>query len=670
MSFDDTYSIVYTNMSIRILSEFRRVPMQISSNIQINQQTPGTGRPDQQGGVFQNMRPGQKITVEVVGSESGSLTLKTEDGQLVKADFPGATVMLPGDKLELTMLGKGSNNVHFQLSMVNGQSVQISVSEMEAKMADIGVEPSEMNVKSAEFLAERGVQPTPERIAIMVKVATYFPELPAAAALFMAANNIPVTKNNVSALLEWLQGGDLLGDEAQQLTEAVTQMITGRQDQGAENAQQAHAPLEQNTATSLQQGPQLSPQAAEVMKESFVSHVIRNPEFPASTISLSSLTEFAQGIANMGDGDAQAAIKDFLAGYPSLDGQQRAELTELLTSAYNMAKSTAEAQQQTTQGSIQQPAQGGQESAGQQQAAGDVNQNADKNLNAPAEPNGTVLPGTEQVVDGGGKTPIQEAGQRQAQTTQVVNTTADGNDQAQQSGIRQAADGNHAQQQPMTSDGEPVQPNQGNTPVEEMKQVIQQLQRFVVSMKNDAAADAENLQESVKNQQNIAENIKSTLSHVAGETSNVAQKAADISSRVQLGNNIENFYYCQIPFQVGQDRNTAELYVFERKRKSDEGDRTNTTILIALETQRMGRVETVIKAEQDNLNIEFRVENDPVQKYLQTETDELNKLLSGSNFNVTEISVVRMDVPATPLNVDQVLGEKEEFELKTIDISI
>jgi hypothetical protein len=158
---------------------------------------------------------------------------------------------------------------------------------------------------------------------------------------------------------------------------------------------------------------------------------------------------------------------------------------------------------------------------------------------------------------------------------------------------------------------------------------------------------------------------------MAGDTSNVAQKAADMSSRIQMGNNLENFYYCQIPFEINRQQNTAELYVFERKKgSSGEGERVNSTILIALETQNMGRVETVMRAESDVISIEFRVESKPVQGYLQKEAEELEELLWAIDFDVKEVRVVMMETPATPLNVDQVLGEKEIFNLQTVDISI
>ncbi|HBU13050.1 MAG TPA: hypothetical protein DEB31_10135, partial [Clostridiales bacterium] len=215
------------------------------------------------------------------------------------------------------------------------------------------------------------------------------------------------------------------------------------------------------------------------------------------------------------------------------------------------------------------------------------------------------------------------------------------------------------------------QAQDGSAAVKEMQQALHELNKFLVPMKQDVSADAEALQSSLKNQHTAMESVHSSLARAAGEQNQATQRAANLSSRIQMGNNLENFYYCQIPFEIAQRQQTAELYVFERKRKAGEdGERTNTTILIALETQHMGRVESVMRAEQDELSIEFRVENDAVLKYLHDAGGELRKELQNSDFAVREIKVTRIEVPATPLNADQLVGEKEQFMLQAIDISV
>lgn len=600
---------------------------------------------NQQNGMLQSMRPGQSVTVEVVSSEPGMLTVKTPDGQTLSAEFPGATVMAKGDQLELTLLGNPQGeHPQFKLSAVNNQNVNITTSVMESKMIDLGVEPSLINVKAAEFLAERGVQPTPERLATLAKIATYFPELPASTALFTAANNIQPTRSNISALADWLAGDDLLGTEAQSLEQDVKDIL---KEASASIKESVNTPSQ--TSIIADNGELRSVnaqiQTPQAFTQNFVGEVIKNPEFPTQTISIPALAEFAEGLINMSQEEAQSVIKEFLNNYPSLSGEEKAALSDILNNAYNQSAQNI-AQEQSAQNIAQ-------ESEPQNPVNNLIQQYTqanNTNNTASAQPQQNVQNNLQQT----------ETPQSQSQLTAKA--------AGEQLG---AAAENHEINQLNNQAVQHSQIPQSETEIKaEAQKVLGQIEKLVVSMKNDNASDAAALKESVKTQQRTADSIKEGITRIAGENSAPAQKAGDMATRIQLGNQIDNFYYCQVPFKMGENQNTAELYVFNRKKGDASSDRINTTILIALETQRMGRVETVLRAEDSSLNLEFRVETDKIQKYLEKETAQLKEQLEENSFNVVGIKVVRIDVPATPLNVDQVVGEKEEFELKTIDISV
>lgn len=641
---------------------------------------------NQQNGLLQSMHPGQSVTVEVISAEPGMLTVKTPDGQTLSAEFPGATVMAKGDQLELTLLSSSQgDHPQFKLSAVNNQNVNITTSVMESKMIDLGVEPSEINVKAAEFLAERGVQPTPERLATLAKIATYFPELPASTALFAATNNIAPTRSNISALAEWLAGDDLLGNDVQSLTQEVKDILkevsmTVKESVNTpvQNPEMPHTVAERTVDAQIQ-----TPQA---FAQNFVGEVIKNPEFPAHTISLPALTEFAEGLANLPQEEAQAAINEFLNNYPSLTGEEKAVLSDILNNVYSQTTQNISPEvelqasvnnlvilpdnqpnnAESTQPNNATMAQPNNAALAQPNDADSIHPDnpvtaQPKNI-ASAQPNRAELAQPQQNLQNGS---VQQA--ETLQNSDQTQPTAAGEQigaAVENPDIKQ--ENNPIPQQSMQS----ADPQSKVEIKAEAQKILGQIEKLVVSMKNDNAADAAALKESVKTQQRTADSIKEGMTRIAGENSVPTQKAGDMATRIQLGNQIDNFYYCQVPFKMGENQNTAELYVFNRKKGDASSDRINTTILIALETQRMGRVETVLRAEDNSLNLEFRVETDKIQRYLEKETAQLKEQLEESSFNVVGIKVVRIDVPVTPLNVDQLVGEKEEFELKTIDISV
>ncbi len=622
---------------------------------------------------FQTMREGQTIKAEVVEAQGSSLTLKMPDGTTVKADFPGAQVMLAGDKLELMMTSKSDGSVHLRLTSVNGQPVHLGTGDLQVRLMDMGIQPSEVNTKAAQFLVDRNIQPSPERVALLVKIAMSYPELPASAALFMAANDVPVTQENVNLIMQWIQGKGDLGADTQQLMNELMQLLDQAEPQAqaavggqaeikagaqeakaadsaaplpagmeaeegeqaqqtaprAENMSEAEAKfmaalenVAQQSATGAMANATAAPQAAQaaqtsnaaltqaqqaVFNETFMTVINGSaPDNPVKNLPQSAVADFMSTLQNMSEGEAKQAIEGFISKF-SLPPEKSAQATQTLLTAYQTARSAAGETAQATQ-----PQQ--------------------------------TLPG----------------GEGQAQ--QGANAQQSTQPNTQTGNAQQSANGQNAANAQAA--------NLDSAAVREVQQVLQTLAKFTVSMRRDVPADAENLQNAVKSQQSAADSVQSSLSRLMGEASAPAQRAADISSRIQLGNNIDNFYYCQIPIEIDQKKNTAELYVFERKQKGGEESRTNTTILIALETENMGRVETVMRSELEHLAIEFRVENDAVLKYLQKSTAELTELLTEGDFAVREVKVVRMDKPATPLNVDQVLGREENFQLQAVDISV
>lgn len=204
----------------------------------------------------------------------------------------------------------------------------------------------------------------------------------------------------------------------------------------------------------------------------------------------------------------------------------------------------------------------------------------------------------------------------------------------------------------------------------EARQLLNLLEKFFAPIKRDVPADAKMIEETLKGQQNLADTVKTGVARLMGEQSSAALRTNDLSAQARLGNQMDNFYYCQIPFQVNEEKNTAELYVFERNRGRKDGEAENVTVLIALETQNIGRVESVMRAAGEKLSVEFRVETDRIADYLLAGKDEFSTAMEQGGFQIEEVRVRRMDEPVTPLNAMKVLDKAPEVNIRGIDIQI
>jgi len=569
---------------------------------------------------FAGIGKGEKVLVEVVEVKPGQVVLKAADGKLINADFKGTPVLMPGDTVELMMEGRGSGQVQMRMTAVNGQTVNLEAGEIQVKLMELGIEPSQANIRAAEFLMDRGMLPTAARITTLLNIAEQFPNVPSNVALFMVANKIPVNEQNVNILMQWFSDPQPLSDKAQQLVTILSNIAP-------ENIQQQSS----------------------FLQSFFESVGNAKTDIPQQFLQSEGVQQLAVSLSGASEGEARLAIAQFIA-QTDLNPQQRAEATQVLMNAFRAANSAQ------TAGTDGNSAQQNTVQAGPGQAPqGDIGQV--QNTQITGQQQGTLVQG-QQPAQGQPVTAQQAVQNPQAQTAEA------------QPVLQQAA------QVAATNVQAPPVAAQAATPqtaiAQEIQQIIQELTRFVVPMKRDVPADAESLHQALRNQQTLAEGVRNGLARIAGESTYLAQKAGDMTSQIRMGNQLDNFYYCQIPFTVAQQKNNAELYVFERKQNqgAEEGERTRTTVLIALETQYMGRVETVLRSEEERLSLEFRVETARVREYLENTVAELQSALNDQDFEVKEIRVVQMKEPTTPMNAMQMVAEQEFFSLQSVDISV
>ncbi|HBU12254.1 MAG TPA: hypothetical protein DEB31_05860, partial [Clostridiales bacterium] len=315
--------------------------MQISSVQAGQMQMQGAVKNDANSPFFA-MKAGDSIMVEVVEAQGGRITVQTEGGKLVTADFPGAPVMQPGDTLELMMTDKSQSQVNLRLVSVNGQNVHIEGSDLQIRLMDLGVGPSEVNTKAAQYLVDRNVQPTAERIGMLIKVAAQYPQLPSSLALFMVANNIPATQRNVDTLMQWLMSEETLGEQAQKLSAEVMQLLS---EQGAQpGVTDGMAVTAKPGQANIAQSPQ------DVFQNTFTEFVNQNmPKLPEGTLPEGTLPKLANMLQNRTEGQARMTIANIVSQLP-LSVDEKVALSQTLFAAYKAANTEAAAMEGPVRG--------------------------------------------------------------------------------------------------------------------------------------------------------------------------------------------------------------------------------------------------------------------------------------------------------------------------------
>ncbi len=230
--------------------------------------------------------------------------------------------------------------------------------------------------------------------------------------------------------------------------------------------------------------------------------------------------------------------------------------------------------------------------------------------------------------------------------------------------------------QPQTPDAGTNSPkasvSPANTPPnpQTLQTLFQHLNNFFATVQPQFnTVTAESLQNTLRRQEKQAEDVETAVAGLVGEKHTLTRQASEIRSQIGLNAGLENFYYCQIPLQFREQKTTAELYVFERNRRTQEA-REDCTILIALDTQNMGRCETLLRADGRSLDIRLRLTSQTACRFAEENAQELRGSLEDAGFTLKNLSFEVLEKKTTPLNAQSVFAAISSFAPGGLDIQV
>jgi len=126
----------------------------------------------------------------------------------------------------------------------------------------------------------------------------------------------------------------------------------------------------------------------------------------------------------------------------------------------------------------------------------------------------------------------------------------------------------------------------------------------------------------------------------------------------------------QIPLSIFNKSTTGELYMLKRGSKSKKLDPSNVTVLISLDSNNIGRIDTLLSIDKKNISTNFRLENSDVFKVLKENHKMLYTSLIEKGFRLVDFTYRLMNEPISIINFES--EAKKEFikSPNNIDIMI
>jgi len=224
-----------------------------------------------------------------------------------------------------------------------------------------------------------------------------------------------------------------------------------------------------------------------------------------------------------------------------------------------------------------------------------------------------------------------------------------------------ASDADEPAQKPGTNEEAKTQRGEMARKALEMFVRLEDADRLAANIKKAV----EKLPEQLKELKLLTDKADNTIKEAVG------QKLDHIEKQMSLISEVKRFDCYQIPLQTSAQRQTtAELYVYRYRSGKKAVDPDNILILLGLDTQYMGRVETLVKTSGRNLSVEFNLEDMRLADEVMTEADGLKTAVRQSGYTLTGIGVKQLAARTSVLNTEERFEKEAGGSAGNLDVRI
>jgi len=584
-----------------------------------------------------SLKEGDKVSAEVLSSKRGVVMMKTDDGQAFRAKLDPNVEFFHGDKVLLEVAGKENGIVNLSIrreETAAGEASRDTAAETAGNttgsttgetteqlwlVRDFG---DKSLLPYASKLAMLNITVTEETALLMRELMTQHPGMTIDEAAFLASNKLTGDESLMNAALALLSGGEKTDE---MLVRLLAMLELPESSAGPSVAQRPVLDF-----------PHTSP---DMLPSPDFQLPIVNSQLAAPTAQAAPITDWITLFGENSAGIMEAALTGEPASAPVIQ-TSISQINSIMQSA------NVENLQEFSHNSV--IALENQDIILQNQTS-PVPPALETPLSAPDTPLHFVSPNsTEGVYTPLSTTPLPDTPHPTLHTPHSTETTA-----AMIAGILSEIPEFRSTPAPalerftnmllrVARDSESVAG--GDT--EKLADLLNKLFTRIEKSDRDPGARLKIAREEIFTRLTLVEEAISRSSPPAREE--MLENTRKLMDHVRLLNNIDQFAYLQLPVKIGEERKTAELYLF-RKKGGKRLDPENINILLALDLENMGRWEALINFRKKDVSVRMKVRGAEEKEHFSENTVLLHELLAEAGFKLVSTDIAYTTTETTPL---------------------
>lgn len=629
--------------------------------------------------ILNRLETGDVIRAKVLETKAGEATLRFFDGSLLKASITDGFGAKEGQTITLAVTARSEGTIYLE-TVKNSDTIAVDSESVKKALDSLQIKADIKNMQLASELTKAGIAIDKQTMEKARELMDSFREIDAPKAVFIATKGLGSYTDGLEQLIKLLDGDLKLGEQLSALKTLVAGLSKAVDGHPAEiqsgigstaNTEVLHiAGAEQEG--SLTKGMTQTVTAKEVSMSPTSKAGQAFDDMTDAAVSVRGTAQTAQGSADANismNEDAQTAGTSQNGTGPAAPTSQVSTSSQVSMGTANVSAPAQEVNESpdtvNTAASAQKEVQN---HPGTADAASSI-EAADKNQ-FPVTAKADTARGSEAAdTPYEGITAKLQHGVSESENDKInINLS---NSESSLSGMDVKVTGT-AEESTLNTNVDILSDTNRLGDKEGLAGEIQQLFIDTDSPELSQEINVSQIENKIEKKLDSIKALIRSSDMSAAESRSIDNAAGSVANSIKVLNHLNNnnMIYYQLPLNMHGYNTTAELYVMKRSNRQRKIDPNNSVMFISLDTQRMGRVETLLDVKDKNICISIRTENERINDFFKENVKELYNGLSNCGYKLASIRYSLIDSPSDPIKQEKLLKGMLSYEHGRVDLLI
>lgn len=629
--------------------------------------------------VLSKLKPGETVRAQVLENSGSELTLKFSDGSKVSASAMSPVAADNGEFVNFVYKGTIDGKPAFEVASINTQpQVDTSLENIRNALTGLNLPVTEQNIELAQALKQQNVPITAESMSQVIDLVSKNNGVKPNAAAFLTATNMS-DKNSIEKLQNLLAGRLKIGSDISDLLKLIssdennsnveiktTEVNNILQKLAAQLA--TKATNQSNTNIPLNKDGAISSNANNAANTIATSTQNANVTNSANTNSLTSSNQNTITSSNSNINASNLTVVNTISNGENANTSRSADISTI-GSNLNATNSTDISTKNSNSNSanvnnIAKSIDGASRNAAlanSTQINSGINTDVNSTFGGNLKNANNIFEQISSIFKDGttlGKADLPLLNSLNFQLESMLNA----GDMSTEEKTAAKLIAKEINVEMFKIHGSMVASDQVSSDAKSLKlfqDAVNNLKIFFVKV--DQNSDEINPVKLYRDIDNSLQVLKNSIMQLPSSMREAAMSIANnLESNVNFINQLNNYSsYVQIPLSIFNQNTTGELYMLKKGSKSRKLDPSNMTVLLSLDTNNIGRIDTLLSIDKKNISTNFRLENSDVFNVLKENHKQLYKSLLEKGYRLVDFTYRLMEEPINIVNFEA--EAKKEF---------